>query len=279
MNNIFLTVCTTHNYLEGVLVLNESLKKVKSKYDLVVVITKNTSPKLETILTNIGIRVIRLAREINIPSEIIENNKKIGCSHWNNTLEKLCIFELDEFDKIVYLDSDMMVLENIDELFDKPHMSAVVAGNSYPGNQNWVELNSGCLVVKPQKGLLNEFIAILPEVVTKRDSFGDQDVLQIYYNDWKNNAELKLDEKYNMFYGYVDYYTKNLGYKIKSKNKQNNISIVHFIGHQKPWMKSKLRRIIKLIYLIITRRFNTAKVLTQYNNLLIIVKKQLAKYN
>lgn len=277
MKNTFLTVCTTDKYLEGVLVLNESLKRTKSNYELTVLITKNTSLELENMLKNMKIRVIRLNREVNIPDEIIENNKDKGFSHWNNTLEKLFMFELDEFDKIVYLDSDMMVLENIDELFERPHMSAVVAGSLYPGNEQWVKLNSGCMVIKPQKGLLDEFINILPEVVNQREYFGDQDVLQVYYSDWEKNNMLKLDEKYNVFYGYIEYYVRNLGYKINGKNNENNIAIVHFIGETKPWMDNKAQIRRQYLSLIRNRRYISLKVLIQYRNLLKLVNKQIVK--
>ena len=35
----------------------------------------------------------------------------------------LPLFGLPGYDKLVYVDSDMMILENIDELFDRPHLS------------------------------------------------------------------------------------------------------------------------------------------------------------
>lgn len=48
--------------------------------------------------------------------------------------------------------------DNIDELFDKPNMSAVVAGKSFPGNESWEELNSGVMVIEPKKEIREELI-------------------------------------------------------------------------------------------------------------------------
>jgi len=40
---------------------------------------------------------------------------------------KLRVFELEEFDKVVYIDADMLVCADVEELFNQPHMSAVVS--------------------------------------------------------------------------------------------------------------------------------------------------------
>lgn len=268
MKRTFLTVCTNDKYLYGVLALNESLKQVKSSYTLTVLLTEGTSLDFEDRIKKNGIEVRRISRKINLPDNILEKNNNAGFSHWNHTLQKLCMFELDEFEKIVYLDSDMIVLDNIDELFDKPHMSAVVAGKSYPGNESWKKLNSGCLVIEPKKGLLDEFIKIIPTVIEEREYFGDQDILQVYYNDWEYSKELELDEKYNIFFPYLDYYVSKLGYEINVKGKRKNISIVHFIGNSKPWMKNNLEIVKEYIYLIKAKRFKSLKILIIYRKIL-----------
>lgn len=48
------------------------------------------------------------------------NKQKLQNRPWfNTTFSKLHVFGLTEFDKIVYLDADLLLLSNIDELFDK----------------------------------------------------------------------------------------------------------------------------------------------------------------
>lgn len=242
MKNIFLTVCSTDEYLPGVLALKESLESVKSRYNFVVLITKGVSYKIENIFLKNNIDFIRIDKNIDIPKEIIDKNIKGNFSNWNNTLQKLFMFELDKYNKIVYLDSDMLVLKNIDELFEKPHMSAVVAGKSYPGNEHWRKLNSGCMVIEPRKGLLEEFIKVIPKAISEREYLGDQDILQTYYDDWENKKELELDEKYNIFCMYAGYYINKLNYKL------DDMSIIHFVGNDKPWTnKNILKQYLKYL--------------------------------
>lgn len=272
MNYSFLTVCSSDKYLTGVLALNESLKAVNSNYPLQVLITKNTSNLVKDKLNQSGIQTIYVEKEIKLPSEVIEKNNKSGHSHWNQTLEKLLMFELVQFDKLVYLDSDMIVLHNIDELFDKPHMSAVVAGKQYPGNETWELLNSGCMVIVPQVGLVDEFLQVIPEVMKQRQAFGDQDLLQVYYQDWTTTKELELDEKYNMIFHYLDYYVSKLGYSIKN-NHQKNLSVIHFTGEVKPWMKSKREQQFQYIKYLLKGKFNQAHVYKKYIDLITKVEK------
>ena len=48
---------------------------------------------------------------------IKEKNIKGNMAHWNNCFDKLLIFGMTEFDKLIFLDSDMYIIENIDHLF------------------------------------------------------------------------------------------------------------------------------------------------------------------
>lgn len=257
----YLTVITTDEYLEGVLVLNQSLLNVHSKFPLTVLATKKVSNNVKNIIKKNGIELINIPSKINISKEIFNGNIKNGFSHWNDTLDKLYIFELTQFDKIVYLDSDMIVLENIDKLFNYPHMSAVVAGKSYPGNYEWVKLNSGCMVIKPEEGLSHKLIEIIPKVSRKKEFFGDQDIIQEYYNTWEYDKDKILDETYNIFFCYMEYYIKKLEYDLKGNN---SIKIVHFTGSEKPWMKSNKLLLKQYVQLITRREYNLAKVLKQY---------------
>lgn len=91
------------------------------------------------------------------------------------------------------------------------------------------ELISGLLVIEPQKDLLSLFLEILSNISNKRESVGDQDILQEYYIDWKNQTDLHLDLKYNTFFTYLDYYTTHCNYKL------DDIYVFHFLLAKKPW--------------------------------------------
>lgn len=182
----------------------------------------------------------------------------MGFPHWNNTFGKLHIFDLVDFDKIVYLDSDLLLLANIDSLFRQPHMSAVVAGKSFPGQTDWVDLNSGLMVVEPEMGLLDDLINAIPDAAARRANMGDQDLLQEFYGDWPSTPELHLDEGYNIFNNNIDHYIRREGYGFRGKKK--TIYAVHFVAGKKPWMRAGLGSLGHFMVLAGKGRINELRV-------------------
>lgn len=242
-NNSYITVLSTENYLEGVLVLAESLKKTNARYPLTVVITEDISEEIINLLNSYNIKTIRKSKVL-VPECIKQKNEKGAFSHWTNTFDKLLIFELTEFDKLVYLDSDMYVRNNIDELFERDNMSATIDRRTGPFiSEEWMKLTSGLLVIEPRKGIRKEFEKIILEIVNKRESIGDQDILQEYDTEWGEKKQLHLDVKYNMFFPHIDYFTHYGGYNLK------NIDVVHFIYTKKPFClkENELHEYIKYI--------------------------------
>ncbi len=228
MKYAYVSVLTTESYLIGILGVAKCLEKVKSKYPFYVLITDGVSRETETFLNNQKIHTIR-KKSIEIPDIIREKNSKGVFSHWTYTFDKLSIFELTQFDKIVYLDSDIYIRKNIDKLFKKGHMSTTPNRKFGPNITPPPELISGLLVIKPQKNILNSFLEILSTIANKRESVGDQDILQEYYTDWKNHKELHLDLKYNAFFSYLDYYISKCNYSL------DDMYVFHFILSKKPW--------------------------------------------
>ena len=250
----YATILSTDSYLPGVLALFESIKRTKTQIEnFVVIVNEQIKQETKKRLEDNGI-IVRTMPKIEAPQRIKSKNKLLP--HWNNTFDKFNIFNLTEYDKVVYLDSDIYVAENIDELFEKPNMSAVIAGKSYPLNKNWNELNSGLMVIepnketrenliehmngfkrskrklrKPQKKESKKFFSkislskIKDKVCKFVQGVGDQDILEDFFN-WKERPELHLDEQYNVFSKYADYYKKHLGIEPKC---------YHFIGAKKPW--------------------------------------------
>lgn len=250
----YATILSTDSYLPGVLSLFESIRRTNTKIsDFVVVVNQQIKEETINRLRENGIIVKRMPK-IEAPQRIKSKNKLFP--HWNNTFDKFNIFALTEYDKVVYVDSDIFVADNIDELFEQPNMSAVVAGKSYPFNKNWNELNSGLMVIEPKEGMRDNLIGHMSDFERRKRTLrkphkqeskrffssislikikdrickfiqgvGDQDILEDFF-DWKEHPELHLDEQYNVFSKYADYYEKKL--RIKPK-------CYHFIGSKKPW--------------------------------------------
>lgn len=232
MSKSYITLLNNDNYLIGVLCLNESLKQVRSKYPLTVAITKDVSEKTKQILSNNNVKTIDIEK-IEIPCLIKEKNLKGEFSHWNNTFDKLRIFELIQFDKLVFLDSDMYIRKNIDNLFELKNLSAVIDRREPNVSEEWKKLTSGTMVIKPRLGVVEKFTKIMEDIILKKNSMGDQDVLQEYDKNWHKKEELHLDVIYNTFFIYLDYYIKVNNYQL------SDIAVIHFILNVKPWHFNK----------------------------------------
>ena len=167
---------------------------------------------------------------------------------WNYTFDKLLIWGLTQFEKVVFLDCDMLIVRNIDGLFEHEAFSAVSADSSYPGNESWVGgLNSGLMVIVPDKEVERQLLQTISIVVndcTKRNLMvGDQDVIKRFLPDWGKCDSLHLDEGYNIFADHLTYYIRHLGYSLKGKMGKA-VYVIHFIGKSKPWMKKSFREYV-----------------------------------
>lgn len=232
----FLSVLTDNSYLPGLLVLQATLKKVGSRYPLHVLLTSNISRSTILSLEKklISYKILE-QKEIKNPTNIDKNHR------WFSTYSKLFAFDKGQFDKIVYIDADTMLLRNIDELFDFRHMSAVNAGGMIPEKSSWTHLNSGLMVIEPSNKLFKDMISKIGLIeplqsegtITKPKYGSDQDFLNAYYSKWPRKKNLHLDHKYNIIYYFIDKYCKLFGYTLDKGDRQ--ISVIHFASYLKPW--------------------------------------------
>lgn len=238
----FVTLLSNRQYLDGVKVLYRSLRATGTQYPLFCLLSRQVDEATRHEIECEGISCVRLAE--SVVSESV-NTRSQTFSHWNYTFDKLQVWGLDNFEKVMFLDSDMLILRNIDHLFDCDTFSAVCAGRSYPGHDWWDNLNSGLMVIRPDKHTFRE-LADLTQLVIKKfqernQCIGDQDVLHQYIPDWWHRTQLHLDEGYNMLADYLTYYVRHLGYSLNESKAGKPVYVVHFIGKLKPWMKPTLR--------------------------------------
>ncbi len=243
----YITVLSTDRYIEGVLVLYYSLRQTQPKYPFLVLTTPNLNDRTYQILNQHGISYRPIAPIVLHTEVQARQQLQARQQHWQWTYAKLQIFNQVQFDKLVYLDADMLICQNIDELFSKPHMSAVNAGGRLPENSTWKQLNSGLMVIEPAFSIYDDMMAKLPLLYTP--SGGDQDFLHAYYPDWANRPELHLDHTYNVFHTHLDRYHQLFGYELtrdrQARDRQASdrqassrppVKVIHFIGEYKPWL-------------------------------------------
>ena len=234
MNNSYISILTTDNYVFGALVLWKSLMDTQPKYPFHLLITPNLSKETMNLLEITKIKLIKINP---IKNPIL--NDPSDRRYYNYS--KLNMWSLTQFDKIVYLDADMIILHNIDELFEKKNMSSTNSGGWLPDKNNWKEMNSGMIVLEPSATLF-EHMKSKVGLIEKEVGKGDQAFLHQYYHDWHEKTDLHLPHIYNIFDIHLKGYKKNFGYYLDTNIQFNNknyddkrVKIVHFIGQKKPW--------------------------------------------
>mgnify|MGYP004448662909 FL=1 len=267
--NVYATLLSTPSYAIGVIALYWNLKEVKSKYPFVCFCSKCIDDATIKILSEVGIECVRLNDEINIPSRTQME------SHSMNTFDKLLLWGATEYNKMVFLDSDMLVVSNIDELFDYKNFAACAAGNLI--HNDWTRLNSGLLVIEPSERIKEDLVEIINGELFlswENRSIGDQDIINMYIPNWFEKKELVLSEGYNMFYKNIGIYKKLYGYSFDNSEKQ--IKIVHFVGKEKPWHHNMIYTTFFCIKEFFTNRYTVGSYI-HYYRLLLRVKRVCCK--
>lgn len=242
----YVTFLSNRNYLDGALTLCKSLQLVKAKYPLYCLLSMNVEDEVIRILEADGIECIQLKECVTTDMRV---NSLAWASNWNYTFDKLYMWGLTQFEKIVFIDADMIVTANIDHLFEKKAFSAALAGALFPTGKEIRILNSGLLVVEPDTKILCQMLEIsktlIPEMKEKGLPVGDQDIINAYMPDWFEHKDLILDDSYNLYAHYLQCYIRHHNYSFNHESRKR-IHIVHYVGVEKPWMVNTPIQFIKM---------------------------------
>lgn len=133
------------------------------------------------------------------------------------TFTKIELWNLTQYERVVYIDCDVVALRAPDELFALDVNFAAAPDVGWPDC-----FNSGFMVLRPN---LQDYYS-LKALAERGISFdgADQGLLNMHFKDWH-----RLSFTYNCTpsanYQYIPAY----------KHFQSTISMIHFIGSQKPW--------------------------------------------
>ncbi|KAK4751430.1 hypothetical protein SAY87_004912 [Trapa incisa] len=153
-------------YVCGAIVLAHSLISTGTKRDLVLLLDNSISRRKRAALALAGWR-IRLIERIRNPRA-----KKNAYNEYNYS--KFRLWQLTDYDKVVFIDSDIIVLRSLDLLFYFPEMSAA-------GNDKWV-FNSGIMVIEPSDCTFAALMELREDVVSYNG--GDQGFLNEAFVWW-----------------------------------------------------------------------------------------------
>jgi len=236
IHGAWLTHLTSDDFIPGARALGQSIVDSKTKYEMVLLYTDG--------LTEAGLEILRGDNmwELVKVSTLRNPNQDhyLFQSRLKNVYTKCHIYNQTKYDKIVYIDSDIILLENSDELFNCPGYCAVFRNAFF---------NTGVIVARPSTAFFNDLVAKFPTLPSYNG--GEQGLLNSYFWD--------LDLKCPMFHGDPDtiaefrrngercgrlpaYYNGDIGpYYLHDASwllpeQRNSPKILHFtLGTFKPW--------------------------------------------
>lgn len=228
-DHAYVTLVSNADYLPGAEALLRSLRLMQTKADLVVMHRGLSAAHLARLRAH-GARLI--AADLLPTSEVFDRTHARDALHaraaftqgtkpdFHTPLDnfvKLRLWQLD-YDRVVFIDADAVVLRPVDKLFDLPEFCA--APNVYDGLDGFHRMNSGVFTARPSAETYRHMLAHLdrPGVFWRRT---DQTFLQDYFPDWQG-----LSIHHNML--------QYVWFNMPELWSWEDIRILHF-QYEKPW--------------------------------------------
>jgi len=125
----WVTLLTRESYLAGAILLAYSLHKNLSAYPLLILYTPSfPSFILPTLFLECSLTNTILLPTTSLQPEATAGGKLIA-ERFRDTWTKLRVFELVDWDRLCFLDADMLVFRNMDELFEFELKEGWIAAN------------------------------------------------------------------------------------------------------------------------------------------------------
>ncbi|KAK9467220.1 Glycogenin-1 [Lipomyces arxii] len=215
----YFTLLLSDSYLPGCLALVEALRGTGTTKPVVVLALDQLAPE--------SLAALESAFDSVVPVSVINNPAprnliSLGRPDLALSFTKLALWSMTEYDRIVYLDADVLPLTNLDNLFSVPGVLAAAPDAGWPDI-----FNSGVMVLTPSKADFDGLYATAES--TESFDGGDQGLLNTYFADkWT-----RLSFMYNV--------TPSAGYQYMPAyvHFASQIKAVHFTGLPKPWQLNR----------------------------------------
>jgi alpha-N-acetylglucosamine transferase len=214
-------VTTLYNgdgYLPGVEVLGRSLEVSGSREMRIVLVTSDVGTPTRERLAKHGWQVRDVEGIVNPAAD------HLLFSRFASVFTKLRAFELVDFERVVLLDADTLVLQNVDDLFERPPFAA--APDFFLPDR----FNSGVMVIEPSDSMFRRMMEAL--AVAGTYDGGDQGFLNTFFADWyAMPVPHRLPVGYNMAHFIYQFLR---GHPTLRKTLEREAKIIHYMV-QKPW--------------------------------------------
>ena len=226
----YVTLATNADYALGALALVNSIKATGTGADCVV---------LHTAVPEAGLAPLRQAGARLIGVELLDTSAEFNATHARDALHaraaftkgvkppfhtpldnfaKLRLWQLVEYEAVVFIDADAVMLRNCDKLFAYPEFCA--APNVYESLTDFHRLNSGVFTAQPSAETFQLMLDRLdrPGMFWRRT---DQTFLESFFPDWHGLP---------VFYNMLQY----VWFNMPDLWSWEEIHILHY-QYEKPW--------------------------------------------
>lgn len=223
MKNAYVTaLCNGDGYVPGVEALGRSLAASGTKADRVLMVSPDVSEPTRAKLAAEGWAIH--------PVDPIENPNPEASQlfpRFEGTFMKLRAWQLTDYDHVVFLDADTVVLQNVDDLFERPSFAA--APDFFLPDR----FNSGVMSLVPSEAVFREMIARL--ATTPSYDGGDQGFLNLFFDWYAMPVANRLPAGYNLHHFIYQFLR---AHPMLRQGLEKEAKILHYTV-QKPWLASQ----------------------------------------
>jgi glycogenin glucosyltransferase len=212
-------MCGGDGYLPGLRALGNSLRESGSRERRIAMVTDDVSADARRELERLDWEPRRIT-----PIENPNGPDDLLFARYAGVFNKLNVWRLDDLEKAVFLDADTVVVRNVDDLFQRPAVSAA------PDFFRPDRFNSGVMVVEPSRTTYDALVRGLAG--SRSYDGGDQGFLNEFFSDWYAwPVEHRLPIGYNVHHFVYQFLCNHPQLK---QGFDGELRIVHYTL-QKPW--------------------------------------------
>eukprot|EP00759_Apiculatamorpha_spiralis_P049513 PhF_6_TR44266/c0_g1_i1/m.68183 len=239
----YVTFVTSPPYVMGAAVLMYSIARTQSQYARMICVTKEISQHDRILLSVFG-QVMEIDK---IPSPRFVDNARYA-----DTFTKLRVWELIMFKKVLYIDTDVIILKNVDDLFDLNELSL-------PMDAEQDRYSTGMMLLEPSNDTFNEMMVALntttvsmelPDLLFLKEFFENKEANvkpTPATNRWWGGGIVAPIKKHviNIIPRWYQVYQEEFGSQYHSYLVQRKIKMtihdprihgMHYPGNSKPWL-------------------------------------------
>jgi alpha-N-acetylglucosamine transferase len=232
----YITLVSNEEYVLGAKALARSLRMCRSQWPLTVLTLYDFDSladleaqgchilRVEPLAVSDEFRLRHSREQQHAAAPFTKGNKP----QFHNPLDnfvKLRLWELEEYQKVIFLDADILVIQNIDHLFGYPEFCA--APNLYETLADFHRMNAGVFVAQPSRSAFDHMLTALdqPGVFWRRT---DQTFLETYFPKWHGLPYIYNTLQY-VWFNLPELWT------------WQSIHVIHY-QYEKPWERNHPKR-------------------------------------